>query len=182
MFTPRYIESVKNPRIPGFKWQDPENDGDRDMYRKILEQGCVSIAVPAESGTPDHSFSIGLYLNFLHPEILALGISDDVCNRAINRVREEAIEGKSLKIGDERTDLFELSYPVRFIEVDERYFFDYVGYAAWFYRSLLFGVEPIAKHKFPLLQAVWADKNGYYPDDPRCNEIARQAQMLYETP
>jgi hypothetical protein len=177
MPTARYIDSLKNPRIPGFEWQEPENDADRQLYRDILDHGAVAVR---GNSNDDYAFSIGLYLNFLHPEIIVMGLSRDVSNRALYRILGEAEKGRILAKGDERSDLFELRFPVRFVPVDEKFYFDYIQYAAWFYRSLLFRVEPVAVHMFPVLQAIWADKNGFYPDDPHCDATARRVQTLVE--
>ena len=178
----RYIDSVKNPRIPGFEWQDPEDDSDRKMFRDILEHGCQVIAVEAGPKSPDFAYSVGLYLNFLHPEILIMGASSQACHKAINQICQEAAAGRIVEEGDERTDLFEVARPIRFVPVAKERYFDYLGYAAWFYRSLLYRVSPPMEHKFPVLQALWPDKNFLYPDSPNCDENVRKAQTLVAQP
>lgn len=180
--TARYIDSLKNPRIPGFEWQEPEDDGDRKMFRDILEHGCQVLAIEPGNNTPDFSYSVGLYLNFLHPEILIMGISSRACHKAINLIWREADAGKALKAGDERSDLFDVPRPVRFVPVNQERYFDYLGYAAWFYRSLLYRVEPPMEHKFPVPQALWPDKNLFYPDNPRCDQKVRDVQTLRAQP
>jgi hypothetical protein len=47
-----------------------------------------------------------------------------------------------------------------FIEVAERYYPDYVGFARWYYR----------RREFPLYQLIWPNNDGHYPweeDAPR---------------
>jgi hypothetical protein len=122
-------------------------------------------------------------LNFLHPEILILGVSNDLAVEGIGRVRTLAAAGTQLKAGDERADIFALDHPVKLVAIErDLEKIEYLDHAAWFYRSLFFKVEPRIHHKFPVLQAVWADKNGFYPDDPRCDETARRMQTLAPTP
>ena len=108
MPTARYIESLKNPRIPGFEWQEPEDEGDRKMFKDILEHGCQVIAVQADAHGPDFSYSVGLYLNFICPEILIMGMSSQACHKAINQTCREAAAGKKLDEGGERSDLFDV--------------------------------------------------------------------------
>jgi hypothetical protein len=180
--TARYIESLKNPRIPGFEWQDPEDDWDRKMFKDILEYGCTIIAVASGKNSPDFAYSVGLYLNFLHPEILFMGISSQACHRAINKICREATAGRIVVAGEERTDLFEVQRAVRFVSVDKQRYFDYLGYAAWFYRSLLYKVLPPLEHKFPVLQGLWPDKRLVYPDNAHCDRIVRNAQTLFPQP
>jgi len=179
--TPPYMDSLKNPRIPGFQWQEPEDDSDRKLFRNILEYGCQIIAVEAGSNSVEFAYTIGLYLSFLHPEILIMGVSSQACHHAINKIRRDVIAGSVIKDGDERADLFEIPKPVKFVAVDKARYYDYLGYAAWFYRSLLFQ-PPSLEPKFPILQAVWPDKDLLCPDNPNCNPAVRKAQILVATP
>jgi hypothetical protein len=178
----RYIDSLKSPRISGFEWQEPEDDSDRKMFRDILEHGCHIVAIQSGKNSPDFCYSVGLYLNFLHPEILIMGISGEACQKATNAICREADAGNILKAGDECSDLFEAPRPVRFVAVNQERYCDYLGYAVWFYRSLFYRVEPLAQHKFPVLEALWPDKNLFYPDDPKCNQKVRDVQTLRPQP
>ncbi len=179
MVQARYIDSLKNPRIPGFEWPEAEGPSDLDVFRGILEKGAFVFSNDARDGRKAHSYSVGFYLNFLHPEILILGVSNAFAVEGMNKVRTIADSGAALKAGDERNDIFDFSHPVRLVAIEnDLEKIDYLDHAAWFYRSLFFKVEPRIKHKFPVLQAVWADKNGFYPDDPRCDEAARRLQSL----
>ena len=180
--TARYMDSLKNPRIPGFEWQEPQDDGDRKMFRDILDHGCQVLAIQPGKNSPDFSYSVGLYLNFLHPEILIMGMSSQACHKAINQICREADAGKIVKAGEQRSDLFEVPRPVRFVPVDKKRYSDYLGYAVWFYRSLLYRVEPRMEHKFPVLQVMWPDKNLIYPDNPKCDQIVRDVQTLRAQP
>jgi hypothetical protein len=179
--TPRYIDSLKNPKIPGFRWQDPEDESDRKMFRDILEHGCQIAAIEAGPNTPDFCYSVGLYLNFLHSEILIMGLPHQSCAKAINQICRETAEGKKVAEGDVRSDLFESGRPVRFIKVPQEYYIDNLGYAHWFYRSLFFQ-PPAIEQKFPVLQALWPDKEMRYPDDPNCNPKVKAAQTLTTKP
>jgi hypothetical protein len=174
---PRYIDSLKNPKIAGFRWQDPEDESDRKMYRDILEYGCQVVAIEAGSNSPEFCYSVGLYLNFLHPEILVMGLSSDACTKAINQICREADEGKIIKPGDVRTDLFDSGRPVQFVTVEKLFYTEYLGYAHWFYRSLFFQ-PPAIEQKFPALQALWPDKDLRYPKDPDCHPAVKAAQTL----
>jgi hypothetical protein len=175
----RYIDSLKNPRIAGFEWPEPEEPFDLEFFRGILEKGAFVLSNDARDGRQAHSYSVGLYLNFLHPEIVILGVSSDLAVEGISKVRTLASSGVTLETGEERADIFDLPRPVRFLTVESDLGkMEYLDHAAWFYRSLFFKVQPSIQHKFPVLQAVWADKRGFYPDDPRCDETVRKVQAL----
>ena len=55
-----------------------------------------------------------------------------------------------------------------YIEVNPRYYSDYVGFALWYYR----------KRHFPLLQIVWPDNDGMYPWDANLPSTFREWQPL----
>jgi len=179
--TARYIDSLRNQRISGFQWQDPEDESDRKMFRDILEYGFQVIGVDAGQDSPDFAYSVGLYLNFLHPEILIMGMSSVACFEAISQIAREAAAGKVASVGDTRSDLFEVQRSVRFVPVDKARYYDYLGYAAWFYRSLFY-LPPKLECKFPVLQVLWPDRNLVYPDDPRCDENVCRVQTLVPMP
>jgi hypothetical protein len=111
-----------------------------------------------------------------------MGASSEVCSKAINQICREAAAGRILQEGEERTDLFEIARPIRFAAVPKERYFDYLGYAVWFYRSLFYRVFPPMEHKFPVLQALWPDKNLHYPDHSECDENVRKAQTLVAQP
>ncbi len=175
----RYIDSLKNPSIVGFEWPEAEDPSDLAIFRGILEKGAHVFCNDARDGRQAHCYSVGLYLNFQHPEIVVLGVSNDLAVEGIGKVRTLAASGVLLGAGDERNDIFALSHPVRFVAIgNDLEKIDYLDHAAWFYRSLFFKVRPLIQHKFPMLQAVWADKDGFYPDDPRCDETVRRVQSV----
>jgi len=52
-----------------------------------------------------------------------------------------------------------LGMKCHFLEVNTRYYSDYVGFALWFYR----------KRRFPLYQIVWPNNEGLFPWDPNAS-------------
>jgi hypothetical protein len=183
MPTARYIDSLKYPRIPGFEWPEAQEPDDTAIFRRILEKGAQVFTNDARDGKRAHSYTVGLYLNFLHPEVVILGVTNDAAVAIFSKLRTEADSGKILLEGEVRTDLFSFRHEVKFIRIeDDLAKIDYLDHAAWFYRSLVDNFEPGIKHKFPVFQAVWADKNGFFPDNFRCEEIVRKAQAVNMVP
>jgi hypothetical protein len=183
----KYKDSLTSPKVPAFEWQDPQDDGDRQMFRDILTDGCHIITVYPDGTTPEQSFdfaySVGFYLNLLHPEFLIMGISSDSAGRVMNDLFAYIESGA--KIAENHTLRYDLGKGekrlVAKLVPQERYF-DYLGHACWFYRSLLWKVEPLAEHKFPVLQLFWPDAAGLYPWDPGCDSRVKEIQTLVEQP
>jgi hypothetical protein len=55
-----------------------------------------------------------------------------------------------------------------FIEVADRYYPDYVGFARWYYR----------RRQFPLVQIVWPNNDGYYPWEEDCPRSFKEWQPV----
>ena len=59
-----------------------------------------------------------------------------------------------------------LGMQCHFLEVNPRYYSDYVGFALWFYR----------KRKFPLYQVVWPNEERLYPWDVDASNAFKEWQ------
>lgn len=164
----RFMASLSSPRLEGFAWQEPGGVGDVKMFRNILAHGCQVQAIEAAPPEYDFCYSIGLYLNLLQPEILVIGVDGEQCTRFINLICRDALNGDLTTAESVRNDLFPDGRRIRFRQVPHERYFDYLGYGCWFYRSLFFR-PPVCEHKWPLLQAIWADREGRFPDDANCD-------------
>lgn len=109
----------------------------------------------AMSTGPTFAYSIGLYLNHLHPEIMVFGLSESQAKGTINRVCQLVSDGAVFGDGAVTEEVLE-SFPVSFLSVPKDQYRDHLGFALWFYRSL----RPSAS---PCLQLVWPDKKGSFP-------------------
>jgi Domain of unknown function (DUF4262) len=63
--------------------------------------------------------------------------------------------------------------PCCFVEVPERHYHDYVGFARWYDRG-----KP-----FPLYQIIWPSNDGHYPWSPHAPDSFKERQpVLGEAP
>jgi len=167
--SPRYTASLKSPRIAGFRWLTPQDSLDEQIYREILADGCSILSFRGTQTAPEFTYSVGLYLNFLHPELLLMGLHPDTAAAIIARLRDEAAGGLTTEAGSVRTDLFEDGRPVRFIPVPSERYLDYLGRNCSFYLSIFRPTMPSPDFRFPVLQGVWPDRQGRFPDEPGCD-------------
>jgi len=183
----KFRDSLLSPKIAGFEWQEPDGEGDRNIYRDILTEGCTILVIEPDEHRPDlqsdFAYSIGFYLNLLHPEFLIMGASGNAAARLMNWLFASIESGKRIKENDTVTcDLGKGDRKLVARLVSQERYFDYLGYACWFYRSLLWKVPPVAEHKFPVLQLFWPDPAGLYPWEPGCDARAREIQTLVAQP
>ncbi len=137
-----------------FTWPVASNAGQEKLLADVKEYGCHILNV-AGDGRSDFSYSVGLYANFGHPEIVIIGLPSGTAMSLINAVRDRAASGAPVADGT-MSDGLVRGYPVAFVRVEQEHFVDRFGFANWFYRSL-------APGGFPVLQLVWPDRQGLFP-------------------
>ncbi|UVO38611.1 DUF4262 domain-containing protein [Bradyrhizobium arachidis] len=151
-----------------FEWPEPEHEADKVILRNVRNHGCHVTGILDAS--PPFAFSIGLHLNYGHPELIIFGQSVENAHAIINLIRDRAAEGHKFVDGDISEELLENGYKLGFSQVPLSVYPDYLGTAIWFYgRSRLV---------FPCLQVVWQDVNRRFPWEAECLLTVRQDQPL----
>jgi len=148
---------------------DPRCEGldDEKLFSDVAKYGWHVLKIFAKEDTPGWAFSIGLYKNFNHPEIVVFGLNHDVMHSIINSIGEEVRVGKRFEIDGLYSDLIE-AYSCTFKQVKQVWYNPFLGYANWFYQGL----------DYPVLQCIWPDKNSRYPWDSDFNPNWVWAQPL----
>lgn len=143
---------------PGFSAAtetDAEADFDRRFQEKIDTYGLGVIQVPDSDVQPAFAFTVGLWQNFRHPELICVGLSLKLMHDMLNLAADLVREGKHLQTDTAYEGLLE-DYKCMFVAVHESYYPGYLGYANWYNKG----------KDYPCLQLVWPDKSGLFPDDP----------------
>jgi hypothetical protein len=140
------------------------------ILEHIEKYGCHLILIEANNYLPAFVYSIGLYQRFGHPEIICFGLDTDVMAGLINYAADKIKEGEVFTAGQEYVDFLEGS-AIRFVDVDRRYYPNYVGYAGWFYNMTF---------DFPVLQLVWPDKALNFPWEAAFNRNWKFKQPLLD--
>ena len=143
------------------------DDLSKIVIANIAEYGWHAVNVIEDNGYPPWTYTIGLYETWQHPELIVIGRS-----RATSHAMLQSLS-KDIELNDppNLTDpdghvLFGLK--CHFLEVNARYYSDYVGFALWHYR----------KRKFPLYQIVWPNEDGLYPWDDSGPRFFKEWQEL----
>src|ERR1700761_5220874 len=150
-----------------FKWPKPEHKADEIIIRNVREHGCHIVGVG--DGNPSFAYSIGLYLNYRHPELIIFGMRPDYAQSIINDVRDRAAAGHKFSDGDISDDFLENGYKIAFWDVPLMAYPDYLGTALWFYW---------ASGPFPCLQIIWQDPNRRFPWEAECVPGVKADQPL----
>ena len=141
------------------------DDLDKIVISNINEFGWHCVNVIEDDGHPPWSYTIGLYETWQHPELIVIGRSR-ATSHAMLKTFADDIE---LNCEPDLSDMnLLIGMKCHYIEVNPRYYSDYVGFALWYYR----------KRHFPLLQIVWPDNDGMYPWDANLPSTFREWQPL----
>lgn len=125
---------------------------DQQVLNDIEQYGAHIVDVLAEGSTPGFGFSIGLFHNFKHPEILIIGLQQELIHSIINDVLEEVKKGKRYEAFTYSPNILE-GFECYFTPVKQQHYQAYLGYAHWFYKG----------DDFPVLQCIYPTVKGIYP-------------------
>jgi hypothetical protein len=151
-----------------FVWPEPDHEADEIIFRNVRKHGCHIVGIG--DGNPPFDFSIGLYLNYGHPELIIFGLPSDNATGIINDVRNRAAAGEKFTDGDVSDDLLDEGFKACFWQVPVDAYRDYLGTACWFYAPSWIA--------FPCLQIVWSDQNGRFPWEEECLPHVKERQPL----
>lgn len=148
----------------------PDEESKKAILENIKKYGCHLVSIEADNYLPAFVYSIGLYKNFRHPEIICFGLKNDVMGFLLNHACDLIKNGETLTT-DKFYSGFLQDYAIQFLDVDKAYYPDYFGYAGWFYNM---------SFDFPVLQLVWSDKQQKFPWEADFNPDWKFRQPLLD--
>jgi hypothetical protein len=150
-----------------FEWPKAESKGDETTLHHIRDHGCSVVGIV--DADPPFSFSVGLFANYGHPEVIIFDRRPDIAHVIINMVRDRAAAGHRFADGDIDGDILLNDYKLCFWNVPLLVYPEYLGTAIWFYRKL---------GPFPCLQIIWQDVNRRFPWEEGCIPEVKADQPL----
>jgi hypothetical protein len=127
-------------------------DGDKKALSDIEKYGLHIVYVLADEEGPGFGFSIGLFRNFKHPEIVVVGLKQGLTHSIINDMADDIKGGKSFFSNKYYSNILE-GFDCYFANVDITNYKEYLGYALWFYNG----------DNFPTVQCIYSTTKGIYP-------------------
>jgi Domain of unknown function (DUF4262) len=150
-----------------FEWPKAESKGDEKILHDIRNHGCSIVGIG--DADPPFSFSVGLFANYGHPEVIIFDWRPEIAGSIINMVRDRAAAGHRFADGDIDGDFLLNDYKLCFWDVPLLVYPNYLGTAIWFYGKL---------GPFPCLQIIWQDVNRRFPWEEGCVPEVRVDQPL----
>jgi Domain of unknown function (DUF4262) len=136
---------------------------EKAVLTHVAEYGWHLQGVHGSEESPPFAYSIGFYHTLHAPEVIVVGLPQDVAHPILWEAYRRFERGERLGPNDSYEEFVE-GYAVTFIEVSDDARDEYFGFANWFY-----------KDEFPALQLVWPAADGRWPWE---NESLARAQPL----
>lgn len=128
------------------------NDNLDKFLENIQEYGLTVILIQATDYLPSFGYTIGLWKNYNHPEIICFGLKLETLHIVLNDVADLVKSGEIIQLNTNYFEIFESS-KAEFISVDGKYFDDYFGTAINIY----------GHENFKAIQLIWTDRNNKFP-------------------
>ena len=149
-----------------------KDEKEQKAIEDIRNHGLHIIHVHDDSQGRGFTYSIGLFENYGHPEVIIFGLRIELTGVMLNNMAYDIKEGKTFTAGNFHEGVLD-DFLCYFGEVPRKHYRDYVGWARWFYEG----------DNFPLLQCVYPTVAGKFPWEKDFPEDARWfCQMLTDPP
>lgn len=129
----------------------------------IAQHGLHIIHVMSVGDLPNFSYSIGLYETYNQPEIIIVGLKQDINHIIINNIAYAYKEACFFENGEYYENMLD-NFKCLVLDVNQKYYDEYVGQALEYYGD----------NKFPIQQIVWPATNGKFPFDEGAPDSFKQ--------
>ncbi len=123
-------------------------------------------SVDDDGGRPEFSYTIGLFANFKHPEIILFGLRK-IRAGVMSSLGKDVKSGKVFEAGKQYADIV-ADYECTFRRVAPDRYPEYLGFAMWYYDY----------KEFPAIQCIWPDKKQMFPWQPEFDQRCSWEQEL----
>jgi hypothetical protein len=140
---------------------------DKRLFDNIEKYGLHILHIMADDEHPPFSYSVGLFKTYGHPEIIIIGLRQELAHIIINNIAEDIKNGSVFEPFSRSPDILD-NYSCLFIPVDKSNYREYVGHDLWFYNG----------ENFPLLQCIYPTTKGVYPWEEAWPENIKNLQPI----
>ena len=158
--SPKY-ETVRIQRFRAMKL----GKADKQTIGRIEKFGCEVVQVKSTISGPGWSYSVGVFDTSGKPEIITVGLQEDVALVLVNEAANSLRSGVDLTQGRHSNMLGDVECEFR--PVDSKWAKHLMGWAVWYYEGA----------DFPVLQAVYPDLKNRFPEDEGFDSAFQQPLM-----
>ncbi len=129
-----------------------DKETEKAIKENVKKYGWYIAQFFATDYLPSFAYTIGLWKNYGHPEIISFGFTIETLGAILNIAGEKIKSGEAIRTSHAYQHFFN-SAKIQFIPVQIEYLPDYFGYGIWYNKD-----KP-----FPALQLVWSDRYDRFP-------------------
>jgi hypothetical protein len=145
---------------------------EQKIFDDVKKYGVHIMQVFGDDECPEFSYTIGLYKSYKHPEVIIIGLKNELSKILLNNMNDDIKNGKKYLPGQFYNGILD-DFPCYFGTASPANEDFPTGFASWYYR----GVD------FPLLQCVAPTVKGIFPWEDNFPENARfYFPLLVEPP
>lgn len=137
-----------------------------DSIRETIR--ADGFAVVVHGGELPIAYTVGLAESFDHSELVVLGLDPEVGHDLLDECGEHVREGTTFAAGERSAEVLE-RFQIGFRDVHDR---------ALIREALALATAHHGDRDFRVLQVMWPDEDGRFPDDPESTDELRGAQPL----
>src|ERR1700744_2723830 len=100
------------------------NESDQQVLNDVEKYGLHIVHILAEGKLPPYSFSIGLFKNYNHPEIVFVGLKNELTHGLINNIASDIKDGKVFEADQYYPDILK-GFDCYFTAVDKSFYYEY---------------------------------------------------------
>lgn len=141
----------------------------------IEEYGWHVVAVTSSPEGPPFAYTIGLMDSYDHPELILLGLDPRTTHEIYKTMVEEIKQGRSFAEPLRYEDVI-VGYACATRPVHPSQQSEYFGYGLW-YRHHIGRAGTLQS-----VQVCWPDRQGRFPWEPGCEDVAVRLQPLLFEP
>lgn len=140
------------------------------VWDKVESCGWAVVYTSSKADAVGHAYTVGLFENFSHPEIMIAGQPQLASAVALNHLGLRVSRGENFEVCEPQNDVLE-DRSVRFSAM----------HPAWSERLMALNELYTPLADLPAIQALWPDDAGVYPDEPGCDPSAFKRQPVCST-
>jgi len=146
------------------------SETDKRTITNVETFGCEVVQVKRTNAGPGWSYTIGIYDTCGKPEVITVGLYENTAHFLLNEAANRLRNGVTLSDGRHRDMVGEVECEFR--PVDRKWIKHLMDWAAWYYGGT----------DFPVLQAVYADREDRFPEEPGFDKGFQQPLMQPNAP
>ncbi len=152
--------------------ETPEGAVIRNVLQNRHHCHLMGVYPEPDEAVPPFTYSIGLWYNFQHPEIICIGLPNQVAGMLINAYAKDVAEGNPPPLDTAIMGALAGDYQLQFKLCDDAAKVEYTCWASWFNGDINYSV----------IQLVWQDKQYHWPWQVNFQPRAAQPLLFEPSP